>query len=178
MTLRPWQPDDAASLFAAVQSTPDLDTQLDRSAVCDMDAAMIFIRSAFAWDPDSGMCSFAIDVDGRAAGNVGLSHIDRRHRTAWLSYWIAGDNRGHGLAGRAAAGVADWALQELDLFRIELGHRVNNPASCAVARRAGFLPEGIERSKLEHGGVRFDVETHARLATDPAPALDLPAVSL
>ncbi|MCC9193658.1 GNAT family N-acetyltransferase [Arthrobacter sp. zg-Y916] len=178
MTLRPWQPDDAACLFAAVQSTPDLDTQLDRSAVHDVDAAMAFIRSTLAWDPDSGMCSFAIDVDGRAVGNVGLSHIDRRHRTTWLAYWIASDGRGLGLAGRAAAGVASWAFQELDLFRIELGHRLNNPASCAAAKRAGFLPEGIERSKLEYGGVRFDVETHARLATDPAPALDLAAVSL
>jgi len=74
--------------------------------------------------------------------------------------------------------VADWAFHDLNLFRIELGHRVNNPASCAVAKRAGFLAEGIERSKLEYGGVRFDVETHSRLATDPAPALDHPTLKL
>lgn len=178
MTLRPWRPDDAASLLAAVQATPDLDTQMNRSAVHGLEAAEEYIHSALAWDPDAGTCSFAIDVDGRAAGNAGLSHMDYRHRTAWLSYWIASDCRGLGLAGRAAAGAAGWAIQELNLFRIELGHRVNNPASCAVAKRAGFLPEGIERSKLEYGGLRFDVETHARLATDPVPALDLPTTKL
>ncbi|WP_235994945.1 GNAT family N-acetyltransferase [Nonomuraea montanisoli] len=52
------------------------------------------------------------------------------------------------------------------LFRLELGHRVDNPASCRVAAKAGFLAEGIERGKLVYDGVRHDVERHARLATD------------
>lgn len=50
---------------------------------------------------------------------------------------------------------------------------MNNPASCRVATSAGFLPEGIERAKLRYGDERFDVEAHARLRTDPAPALEL-----
>ncbi|WP_314138033.1 hypothetical protein [uncultured Plantibacter sp.] len=50
---------------------------------------------------------------------------------------------------------------------------MNNPASCGVAIRAGFLPEGIERQKLAYGADRFDVELHARLATDPVPDGDL-----
>ena len=53
------------------------------------------------------------------------------------------------------------------MFRLELGHRVNNPASCQVAIAAGFAVEGVERAKLRYGQKRFDVETHARLATDP-----------
>ncbi|WP_440697198.1 GNAT family N-acetyltransferase [Clavibacter nebraskensis] len=48
---------------------------------------------------------------------------------------------------------------------------MNNPASCRVARRAGFIAEGIERAKLRYGDERFDVETHARLATDPPSAV-------
>jgi hypothetical protein len=37
---------------------------------------------------------------------------------------------------------------------------------------AGFPAEGIERAKLRYGDRRYDVETHARLRDDPAPALD------
>lgn len=48
---------------------------------------------------------------------------------------------------------------------------MNNPASCRVATRAGYPAEGVERAKLRYGDERFDVETHARLATDPAPAV-------
>jgi RimJ/RimL family protein N-acetyltransferase len=43
-------------------------------------------------------------------------------------------------------------------------------ASCRVASAAGFLAEGIERQKLRYGAERFDVQTHARLASDPYPA--------
>ncbi|MBB3729097.1 hypothetical protein FHR33_004957 [Nonomuraea dietziae] len=62
--------------------------------------------------------------------------------------------------------LAEWAFAERGLFRLELGHRTNNPASCRVAVRAGFVAEGIERGKLVYDGVRYDVERHARLATD------------
>jgi len=104
-------------------------------------------------------------------GNVGLSSIDRVHGTAWTYYWVAASHRGQGLAARALATVSRWAFEELQLFRLELGHRVNNPASCRVATRAGFIAEGVERSKLRYGNDRFDVETHARLATDLVPSL-------
>jgi RimJ/RimL family protein N-acetyltransferase len=60
------------------------------------------------------------------------------------------------------------------LFRLELGHRVNNPASCRVASRAGFAVEGLERQKLLYDGVRYDVELHARLATDSQVTLPTP----
>jgi RimJ/RimL family protein N-acetyltransferase len=65
--------------------------------------------------------------------------------------------------------VISWALDDRGLFRLELGHRTNNPASCAVARRAGFVVEGLQRGKLRYGDARFDVELHARLVTDPVP---------
>lgn len=91
---------------------------------------------------------------------------------------MAADHRGRGLAARATTAVGTWALRELGLLRLELGHRVNNPASCRVATRAGFVAEGVERSKLRYGRDRFDVETHARLATDRVPDLEPIRLSL
>lgn len=76
--------------------------------------------------------------------------------------------RGRGVATTAVRAVAASALDDLGRFRLELGHRTNNPASCRVATAAGFPVEGLERAKLGYGGERFDVELHARLATDPA----------
>lgn len=70
------------------------------------------------------------------------------------------------MAARATGLLAEWAFAERGLFRLELGHRTNNLASCKVALRAGFAAEGIERGKLVYDGVRHDVERHARLATD------------
>ena len=55
------------------------------------------------------------------------------------------------------------------MFRLELGHRVNNPESGAVAVAAGFVKEGTERAKFLVDGERIDVHTYSRLRTDPWP---------
>ena len=80
--------------------------------------------------------------------------------------------RGRGWTSRAAATVADWALDHEGLERLELGHRVNNPASGHVARSAGFIKEGTERAKFLIDGQRIDVDTYGRLTTDPRPKYD------
>lgn len=122
--------------------------------------------------------AFAIDVAGSAVGHVMAGAIDRRHDTAWVSYWVAPEARGRGLASRATAGLAEYCPGAPGLFRLELAYRVNNPGSATVARNAGFRIEGLERAKLryldEHGNpVRFDVHTAARLQID-GPALVRP----
>lgn len=116
--------------------------------------------------------NWAVVADGAVVANVGLSTIERGHGTAWAHYWLVGEARGYGYASRALASIAAEAFID-GLFRLELGHRVNNPASCKVATNAGFNPEGVQRQKLQYGNERFDVETHARLRSDPTPKLEL-----
>ena len=167
--LRPWRPGDAGALRSAVTISPDLITQLPVDTLTTLAACTRFIEEHLAPASDAGR-HLAIERDGAAVGNVGIGAIDRRHGTGWVYYWVAAPARGRGLAAAALGALAQWALTDGDLFRLELGHRVNNPASCAVATRAGFLAEGLERAKLAYGDERFDVETHARLRTDPAPS--------
>ena len=174
--LRPWQESDAAALVSAYRGSPDLAHQLDPAAGT-LGGAKRIIRADLIWDQRTA-CNLAIVVDDMAVGSAGISRIDHRHGTAWTYYWLAAPARGKGLAARAVATLGHWALQGLQLHRLELGHRTNNPASCRTARAAGFLPEGIERAKLRYGTVRFDVETHARLATDQAPDQELLEMSL
>jgi RimJ/RimL family protein N-acetyltransferase len=149
-TLRPWHPDDATAVRAAFAG-PDM----ARQAPEPMDAAGAAERwlAARVDDFASGRgWSFAV-VDGDGVpgggvlgdgvlGNVAVTDVSRRHDTGWLSYWTVERARGRGVASAAAGAVAAWAFEERGLFRLELGHRVDNPASCVVARRAGFLVEG------------------------------------
>ncbi|MBF4598977.1 GNAT family N-acetyltransferase [Curtobacterium sp. VKM Ac-2889] len=170
VVLRPWSLDDAAALLVASRSDPDLATQFPEVGLDDEEHARAHVTGALRFDDHAR--NWAIVEDGVAVGNVGLSAIEFRHGTAWAHYWVAADARGRGLAARALTSVSSWAF-DAGLFRLELGHRTNNPASCRVAAAAaGFSAEGIERQKLRYGSERFDVETHARLAIDPAP--DLP----
>lgn len=173
LVVRPWRLDDTLSLLTAFASD-DLDNQGGPLAT-EQDARRWIER----WQSGRGAgdaAAFAIAVDDVPVGGVALSEIEHRHDTAWVSYWLSEFTRGLGLASRATAAVAAYGFEELGLFRLELGHRVNHPRSCKVATRAGFVAEGIERSKLRYDDERFDVETHARLASDPVP--DLEALSL
>ncbi|PYY64477.1 N-acetyltransferase [Curtobacterium sp. MCPF17_003] len=162
--LRPWSRSDAPALLSARWSSPDLDTQFNGADLTHEAQATDYIGNFLPFS--DSVKNWAVVEDGVAVGNVGLSAIEPRHQTAWAYYWLAGGARGRGYASRALQAVAEWAF-DAGLFRLELGHRVNNPASCRVATTAGFLAEGIERQKLRYGAERFDVETHARLADDP-----------
>lgn len=71
--------------------------------------------------------------------------VDEANRSGWFWYWMTSSARGHGWMRRAAVTIAVWALAEHGLERLELGHRVSNPASGHVARAAGFVKEGTER---------------------------------
>ncbi len=169
LELRPWTTGDAADLRRAVRASPDLVLQLGDADLGSESACARFIERELA-TTDESRVSRAIVTEDSVVGNVGLSHIEYRHGTAWVSYWVASPFRGRGLATRAVIALTEHAFADPGLFRLELGHRVDNPASCRVAARAGFAAEGIERSKLRYGDLRFDVETHARLVTDPAVA--------
>nr|WP_156608885.1 GNAT family protein [Auraticoccus cholistanensis] len=165
MLLRPWALGDAADLVRARASHPDLDRQLP--PLDDEVMARSWVRDR---QRDPFAVFWALVLDGRAVGQVAVSHLDPRHGTGWFSYWLAAGVRGRGLASRAAATVADWALAAGSLHRLELGHRVDNVASARVAERAGFVAEGVEREKFLYDGVRHDVRTMARLVGDPQPA--------
>ncbi|MFF5210330.1 GNAT family N-acetyltransferase [Streptosporangium sp. NPDC000396] len=158
--LRAWRPDDAHAVLDAFRS-PDMAQQAARP-IETPEAALEWMG---VWGFRDDAQAFAVVAGGQVVGNVAVSNIDA-HGNGWVSYWTSPHARGRGVAVAAARKLADWAFRERGLFRLELGHRLNNPASCAVATRAGFLPEGIERAKLCYEGVRYDVERHARLATD------------
>jgi len=164
LTLRPWSARDARAVCAAF-AEPGMERQADIAT--EQDAADWIRARQDQWAAGSAY-SFAVTSGPDLLGGVMVSSVERRHLTGWVSYWTVAASQGRGVATSACRLLAEWAFSDLGLFRLELGHRVNNPASCKVASRAGFAVEGRERQKLLYDGVRYDVELHARLATDPA----------
>ncbi|MFD1936980.1 GNAT family N-acetyltransferase [Nonomuraea mangrovi] len=158
MRLRGWTSGDAAAVLEAFRAE-DMRTQSAEPIATEDDA----VRWMESWAARGH--AFAVVLDDEVVGNVAVTRIDG-HGNGWVSYWTTARARGRGVAARAANLLAEWAFEERGLYRLELGHRVTNPASCRVAVKAGFLPEGVERGKLVYDGVRHDVERHARLATD------------
>ncbi|NRQ32538.1 GNAT family N-acetyltransferase [Nonomuraea sp. NN258] len=168
--LRPWRDDDVPLVLRAFHD-PEMRRQSPFPILTPKDA-----QGWIAQWTGVGH-AFAVEVagpvpaepggltEGQVVGNVAVAGIDR-HDNGWVSYWVVREARGRGIAVRATELLARWAFEERGLFRLELGHRTDNPASCRVATKAGFRPEGVERGKLCYDGIRYDVERHARLATD------------
>lgn len=108
-----------------------------------------------------------VDDQDKALGHVQISVSSRRHELGWLSFWTHPAEQGRGVATAGARLASRFAFDRLDLFRVEAGHRLDNPGSCLALGRAGLLPEGTERAKLRYGTSRYDTASHARLVTDP-----------
>lgn len=136
--LRPWRPDDATALVeiyahaddALLSNIPD-----DRST----DGARSWIETVTAAEAEGNVCTSAIvdDADGsdhRILGNVMASGIEHRHSTAWISYWAVAAARGRGVTSAGLRSLVDHLHDAVGIYRLELGCRVNNPASAAVSK--------------------------------------------
>lgn len=167
LVLRRWAAGDVEAVRIAFDE-PQMRQQTQEPVVCDASAARWIEAREREWDAGSAF-AFAVVDGGEVVGNVALGSVSWRHGVGWVSYWTAAAARGRGVAAEACRTMSEWAFQDAELFRLELGHRTNNPASCRVALAAGYAVEGLQRQKLAYDGVRYDVEVHARLVTDAAP---------
>ncbi|GAA1561703.1 GNAT family protein [Brevibacterium picturae] len=165
--LRRWHRDDAAAL-AEIYARADEDLLNNIPDDPSLTGAQAWLEGIRTAEADGSTVALAIvRGDQTPVGNVMATAIDRRHSTAWISYWLDSNARGQGLAAAGLRSIVDHLHDELDVYRLEVGYRVNNPASAAVAESAGFIVEGRQRERLRYDGVRYDTEECARLVGDP-----------
>lgn len=86
--------------------------------------------------------------DGRLLGGCGLSQVDLNFRMANLGYWVRSDQRGRGIAPRAACLVAQFGFARLELVRVEIIISVGNTRSLRAAEKTGAHREGVLRNRL------------------------------
>lgn len=60
-----------------------------------------------------------------------------------LGYWVGAEDRGKGVATKAAAAVITFAFGRCGAEEISAGHFIDNPASGRVLAKLGFRPTGI-----------------------------------
>lgn len=111
------------------------------------DDGLEYVRAAARQWADGAGASFAVvgAGDGALLGTAALTLTQRTRGVGEVGYWTTPTARGRGAAGRAAALLGRWGLQELGLGRIELLADVGNTASQRVAEKVGFIREGVAR---------------------------------
>jgi RimJ/RimL family protein N-acetyltransferase len=169
IALRPWRTDDVDPVVEMCQD-PEIQRFTSVPPNYARDDALLFMAQQVAAEQRGDAVSFAI-VDAGDDELLGSIDVRRRDdRRASIGYLVAGPARGRGVARRAVRLLSEWALAELGVARLEIHVRPDNPASQAVAERAGFKREGVLRSHLEIKGRRYDSVVFSLLADDVGSA--------
>jgi RimJ/RimL family protein N-acetyltransferase len=167
VALRPWTLDDVPWITAACQ-----DPQIARYTrvpvpYTEADARAFVVGAEGARATGEALSLAVVDAgDGAPLGSLGLQRFAWEHAKGEIGYWVAAEARGRGIATRATRLVAHWALDALELARVELLAATGNAASLGVAERAGFRREGTLRSgwRLKEG--RVDMAVFGLVASD------------
>lgn len=126
--------------------------------------------------PASGIVwGIEVDVDVPAAGAEVIGCIGLRPDAGWLrcnaevGYWIGQAHWRRGIAGEALRRVTEWAWEaQPELTRLYAPIFVWNAGSQAVARRCGYVFEGMLRHSAIKAGRVIDRVQYAAYRAVPA----------
>lgn len=170
LVLRPLGPADAEALHRACQD-PEISRWTTVPSPYEWRHAESFVTetSPDGWRNETSFNfgSFTRD-SGDLVSSIGLVRLSGLHteRIAEIGYWTAEEHRGRGYTAEAVGTVARWAFLALGIQRLEWLAEVGNAGSRAVAEKAGFIVEGVLRSRIIHRGTRRDAWIGALLPSD------------
>ena len=105
----------------------------------------------------------AIEVDGEAAGGIGIHPLTDVYRcTAEIGYWLAEPFWGRGIVTGAVRALVPVAFDRYDIARLEAGIFSDNPASMRVLEKNGFIREAVHHNAITKNGVLMDEVVFAR----------------
>jgi RimJ/RimL family protein N-acetyltransferase len=130
-------------------------------------AREVLERNLSRW-ADGTRATFSIcDQTDVCLGHVWVILGDREDpKRGSVGYWLLPEARGNGFATRSVRLVSRWALGDLGLARLALFAEPSNEGSRRVARRSGYVEEGVLRSYMEIGDRRVDCVVSSLLPAD------------
>jgi RimJ/RimL family protein N-acetyltransferase len=166
-------PADAAALVAACRDPESVrwTTVPDPYETSDAEY-FVGVHAPGRWTRGDGAVFAIADEDDRPVGTIEVRISPTDPAVADIGYLVAPHARGRGYAPAALRALTEWAIAALVLCRVEVRAEVGNEASMRVARKAGYVDEGVARAAIAHRGQRRDACVYAFTAGD-APAGDV-----
>ncbi|MEV8533562.1 GNAT family N-acetyltransferase [Streptomyces sp. NPDC051211] len=166
LTLRPHLPADVPEVHAACRDA-DIQRWIPVPVPYRPEDAQSFVEKVpDNWRNDTEY-NFAVRLgagDGPLVAAVGV--ILRGPHAHEIGYWTAAGHRGRGYMTEAVHAVARWAFTEAGCVRLIWRAGIGNTASRAVAEKAGFRIEGVQRAGMEHRDTLRDCWVGALLPSD------------
>lgn len=160
--IRKWELSDAKDLALALSNKKIQDNLRDGLPYpyTEQDGAA-FIASMLSSDENETF-AFAITVDGKAVGSIGVFRQANIHRrTAELGYYLAEEYWGKGIMTEAVKQICKYVFRESDMIRIYAEPFAYNTASCKVLEKAGFQYEGTLRNNAVKNGKIIDMKMYS-----------------
>lgn len=158
--LRPWDIKDVDNLVKYANNfniAKNLTNQFPHPYTRENGEA--FIRMA---TQDHPRRIFAIELNGEAAGGIGLHpQTDIYRKNAELGYWLAEPFWGKGIMTYAVSQIVDYGFKTFDINRIFARPFGTNTGSQRVLEKAGFVLEGKFEKTLFKNGVYLDELVYA-----------------
>ena len=176
LILRMARCDDAAAMNAAVcESLDDLRVYMpwaqSAPSLAQSNADCRRIQGKFLLREDLSLFIFERHADGSEGefiGGTGLHRISWIVRRFELGYWCRTSRQGQGFVTEVALAVTRFAFDQLLARRVEVRMDDANERSWKVAKRAGFVFEGVLRSdSLDPLGAVRDTRLYALIGAGP-----------
>lgn len=168
LTLRAFQPADAATLYATVEASRAhiarwLPWTPSHGSVDDSRVVIAHLNAQWTAGAFATYGLFARE-DGALLGGVGLHLCEADVPSYEVGYWLAALTEGHGYITEAAGALVEYVFATLGARRIEIRCNALNTRSAAVALRLGFTQEGLLRNQMRaHDGSLRDTLIFARV---------------
>ena len=165
--IRKWKRSDAKDLAIALSNKRIQDNLRDGLPYPYTEQDGADYISAMLSADENEVFAFAVTVDGRAVGSIGVFRRENIHRqTAELGYYLAEEYWGKGIMTEAVTQVCKYVFEKSDVIRIYAEPFAYNAPSCRVLEKAGFQYEGTLRSNAVKNGKILDMKMYSLLKTE------------
>lgn len=160
--IRKWKLSDAKDLAIALSNKKIQDNLRDGLPYPYTEQDGADYISAMLSADENETFAFAITVDGKAVGSIGVFRQVNIHRqTAELGYYLAEEYWGKGIMTEAVKQICKYVFGKSDIIRIYAEPFAYNAASCRVLEKAGFQCEGILRKNAVKNGKIVDMKMYS-----------------
>ena len=165
--IRKWELSDAKDLAVALSNTKIQDNLRDGLPYPYTEQDGVDYISAMLSADENDTFAFAITVEGKVIGSIGVFRQGNIHRqTAEIGYYISEEYWGKGIMTEAIKQTCNYVFDKSDIIRIYAEPFAYNVASCKVLEKAGFQYEGTLRKNAVKNGKIIDMKMYSLLRNE------------
>ncbi|TDL30905.1 N-acetyltransferase [Jeotgalibacillus sp. S-D1] len=147
ITLKLIEPKDAGAIYELTDKSRDYLREwlpwLDGTTKLE-DTEDYIKMSLSAFANNKGLTT-VIQYNEHVVGIAGFNQINWANKTAYIGYWLGQDYQGKGIMIKVAKALTDYAINHLQLNKVEIRAAAENKKSRGIPEKLGFVNEGCIR---------------------------------